>query len=388
MITQLKFKNWRSLRDVTIDNLKPINVFIGANASGKSNIINGLRFWQQSSIRGNYIATLIQWGGRTELCNYNSDQKWFEFEFTYQLSANRQSFTQQYRVNFETDDANFVLRDSFFVNGVEYDFTLPEKQPFAFTLSDDTTYAWNAHSYTGSFMQNRWQILMEGFQPGLQSTQTDTPINNPYLIHPKAANFAIQLEFLQQIHSEKFEQLLEDTEWLLPQVAGVNVERHQNNLQVMIEEKFWRDRKVLSVSAGTARILAMLLPFFLLDADARNNQVRMFDFEGLLLSYNQMPGVVIIEEPDTALNPHLLGRFVELIRSYVEDAEYPRQVIFTTHNPSFLDYFQPDEVRVVERDEKGDTTVNAIPDHIKDIWLDKHTLGEVWMTRAIGGTPE
>lgn len=385
MITQLKFKNWRSLRDVTIDNLQPINVFIGANASGKSNIINGLRFWQQSSSSGGYISTLIQWGGRKELCNYNSDQKSFEFDFSYIPRLQDDPVTQHYRVDFDLNNEKFALSDNLVVAGIMYDFTRLQK---VMTLTSDLSYAWNIHKYTGRFIEIRWQILMEGFLPGLQSIQTDTPIINPYLIHSRANNLATQLEYLQQVHPTQFEQLIEDTRWLLPQVTDVDVERHQNELQVMLEEKFWKERKILSISAGTGRILAMLLPFFLLDADERDNQVSIFDFDRFFMPCNQMPGVVIIEEPDTALNPHLLGRFVELVRSYVEDAEYPRQVIFTTHNPSFLDYFQPEEVRVVERDEQGDTIVNTIPDYIKEIWLDKHTLGEVWMTRAIGGTPK
>jgi hypothetical protein len=60
----------------------------------------------------------------------------------------------------------------------------------------------------------------------------------------------------------------------------------------------------------------------------------------------------------------------------------------TTHNPTLLDYFKPEEVRVVERDEQGYTRVNKVPDYMKDIWLDKHGLGEVWLTRSLGGVPE
>src|SRR5262245_52267397 len=44
MLTGLRFKNWRSLRDVSIENLTPITVFVGANSSGKSNILDALHF--------------------------------------------------------------------------------------------------------------------------------------------------------------------------------------------------------------------------------------------------------------------------------------------------------------------------------------------------------
>jgi AAA15 family ATPase/GTPase len=41
MLTRMTFKNWRSLRDVTID-FTSITLFIGANSSGKTNILGVL----------------------------------------------------------------------------------------------------------------------------------------------------------------------------------------------------------------------------------------------------------------------------------------------------------------------------------------------------------
>jgi len=58
MLTQFGFKNWRSLRDVTID-LSPITVFIGANSSGKTNIVDGLRFHRDSSKNG-LVQTVLE----------------------------------------------------------------------------------------------------------------------------------------------------------------------------------------------------------------------------------------------------------------------------------------------------------------------------------------
>jgi len=55
MLKQLHLKNWRSLRDVTID-FTPITVFIGANSSGKTNIIDALKFRRDSTKNGGYEA--------------------------------------------------------------------------------------------------------------------------------------------------------------------------------------------------------------------------------------------------------------------------------------------------------------------------------------------
>src|SRR5574341_313491 len=44
MLKRMRSRNWRSLRDVEIDDLTPITVFIGANSSGKSNILDAMDF--------------------------------------------------------------------------------------------------------------------------------------------------------------------------------------------------------------------------------------------------------------------------------------------------------------------------------------------------------
>jgi len=43
MLTQMRAKNFKSLKDVTL-NLGPRNVLVGANMAGKSNVIDLFRF--------------------------------------------------------------------------------------------------------------------------------------------------------------------------------------------------------------------------------------------------------------------------------------------------------------------------------------------------------
>ena len=47
MITELKITNFRSLREVWLDNLQPVNLLIGPNNSGKSNILKALKFFSE-----------------------------------------------------------------------------------------------------------------------------------------------------------------------------------------------------------------------------------------------------------------------------------------------------------------------------------------------------
>src|SRR5258708_11322996 len=66
VLTKVTFKNWRNLYDVTIENLTPITVFIGANSSGKTNIIDGLRFLRDA-VEKDIDEALNSRGGESEI---------------------------------------------------------------------------------------------------------------------------------------------------------------------------------------------------------------------------------------------------------------------------------------------------------------------------------
>jgi len=46
MITRLQVRNFKSLRDIDLE-LGPLNVLVGPNMSGKSNILDALRFLRE-----------------------------------------------------------------------------------------------------------------------------------------------------------------------------------------------------------------------------------------------------------------------------------------------------------------------------------------------------
>jgi predicted ATPase len=213
------------------------------------------------------------------------------------------------------------------------------------------------------FVTQRWQMLDGNFMPPLKAEAVATLET----IDRYATNLLFILNHMGLVYPALFNNLQEDLKWILGYVDKLEMEHKDFDLRMVIKEISHTDQEAPTISAGTKRLVAMLTAFYALD-----------------MRSPEMPGLVVIEEPDTALNPGILRNFVEQLR-YFTTGEHPRQVIMTTHNPRFLDYFEPEEVRVVTRDEHGYTIVEPIPEHIKDIWLDKYTLGEVWMTNSLGG---
>lgn len=101
----------------------------------------------------------------------------------------------------------------------------------------------------------------------------------------------------------------------------------------------------------------------------------------LALAFSDEPGILLIEEPENGLHPSRLREVVEMLRKISTGAvgNVPRQVIVTTHSPLLLNYTQPEEVRIVQRDRERGTVVtpmSAVPDVHK--LLEEFGTGELW----------
>jgi AAA15 family ATPase/GTPase len=404
MITRLRFKNWRSLKDVTIENLTPITVFIGENASGKTNIVDGLRFLRDTIATDTSLYdSLMRWGGykkvHTLVNSVNGgEQDTMEWEYSLTLPGGSE-VTQIIRAEFKNHDDSGMIITSPLYEGttllLDYPpIELPFKgstQAFAFVANEDFDRGRALSDYLQIFVGRRWQILAELFKPEL--TSSDEPISGSiYQIDLYTKNLPALLNVMHKTRFDLYKSLVDDTRWLLDYIDDIEVKQTDQRTKIVLKDRTFPDADEMpTVPAGASRLLAMLTTFYLLEMDLSPfQQLREKVFEDLKMPVAHMPGLVVIEEPDTALNPGLLRKFVGLLRKYTEDAEHPRQVMLTTHNPAFLDYFQPEEVRIVERDENGYTQVKQISEELKNIWFkdDEYRVGQVWERNALGGLAE
>jgi predicted ATPase len=388
MLTDLRFKNWRSLRDVEINDLTPITVFIGPNSSGKTNILDALRF-RRDSLQKGLVNVVRELGYRKIQTNAFENNQDVELIFTHKLHLSNQPITEEMILQFDKRDMPFKFGRRLY----EGDSLLLDDPLRELPVRDDlieTRIIGSGYQKASRFLtelyeliMKRWQILGDNFAPHLNLPRNEG--GDVYLIEPDARNTLLILNFMQQVRPDLYNQLQEDLHSILNHVTGMEIWLPSQNreLELLIREGEGQKRAP-TVSMGTMRLIAMLTAIYALDMS--QEMPASFAAQPKVLTPD-MPGLVVIEEPDTALNPQLLNRFVGQLRNYVE-GEHPRQFILTTHNPALLNYFEPEEVRVVERNEQGYTTVNRIPEHVREIWLDEYGLGEVWTTNSFGGLAE
>jgi predicted ATPase len=227
---------------------------------------------------------------------------------------------------------------------------------------------------TFQFITQRWQLLKEGFHSDLgvpRYRSEITPEKFLTRVQPFGQNATLLIDSLKRL-DHVFSHFLEDVRSLLSHVSGIEIAQNDTEMEAIVREHMLGGNAAPSISAGTARLITILAAYYALD-----------------IFSPELPGLVVIEEPDTAIHPLLLGKLVDLLRGYTERPE-PRQFILTTHNPMLLNYFEPEEVRIVERDERGATTVNPVNKDVADVWKAQdggYNLGSLWTTRLLGGVP-
>jgi predicted ATPase len=95
------------------------------------------------------------------------------------------------------------------------------------------------------------------------------------------------------------------------------------------------------------------------------------------------PPLICIEEPELGLHPDILPKIADLL----VDASQRTQLIVTTHSDVLVDAMteRPDAVLVCEKHD-GATRIERLSADRLRVWLEKYRLGSLWTSGQIGGT--
>ncbi len=91
---------------------------------------------------------------------------------------------------------------------------------------------------------------------------------------------------------------------------------------------------------------------------------------------------MIIDEPELGLHPYAIEILAELIKS----AANKTQLIISTQSPALVDFFEPQDIVVVDRN-KGESILKRLDKADFNLWLEDYSLGELWRKNIIEGTP-
>lgn len=117
-------------------------------------------------------------------------------------------------------------------------------------------------------------------------------------------------------------------------------------------------------------------------------------FYGILAAHPEAAPILAVDNMDQALNPRLVKNLIQLLCSWLPDHRADHQLLLTVHNPSVLDGLPLNDDRIrlfaVDRNSAGHTAVKRVEvdDNLRRIAEEKGwPLSRLWVMGYLGGIP-
>jgi predicted ATPase len=371
LLEQIRLQNLLSFRDETID-LLPLNILIGENAAGKSNLIEIISLLQAAPTDLN--AAILRGGGIR-----------FWLWLGGAVPSPNGSLACKLRVGPNERPVNYELQLSEDVFGflISHEHLTDESATTIYFERGGPAVRFGAEANL-----NRVDSVLARFKSPLDSTPT-TRLGRQF------EQMRIYREFQTGPKSKSrrgiasssaaMDYLLDGGDNLAAVLGELFLKGTHQRIQDYLR-RFCERFDNVSVLADDQLVRAYLQEQGLLEPVP---SVRMSDgtlkFLCLLavLLHPDPPPLVCIEEPEQGLHPEA----IQIVAQAMVDASERMQLIVTTHSEALVDAFsdKPECVVVCERDFDGGTRCKRLSNDQLQEWLKRYTLGQLWRKGEIGG---
>ena len=374
-LSRLTAKHYRSIRNESIE-LGDLDLFIGANASGKSNILDALRFLHEGVQARDFRQPVFSRGGIIHLAWKGEEAQ--QIELVARMEGDEKTYEWSVR----------LIRDGYEFHVQEHVEETPTQSPPIQLLNAEDGEGWWWSGEKGE----RVTLRQAPTSCALAAAAADASFPardaadfvsrwgffdpNPFLLRrdwisldsgrfdPYGRNLGETLYALRNSSPEVLDRIVEATRSVVGLPSGIELRESEDRFYFVQDEPGLEfSVHQMGVSSGTLRVLALMTALF---GDPKSN-------------------LIGIEEPENYVHPAALSSFVEHLRA----ARKSVQFMVTTHSPLLLDFLdEPEAVSVVRRgDSKGTTVVKE--ENPRDVRraLDASGfgLGEFYETKGFGG---
>ncbi len=387
MLTRLLARNFKSLRSLDFP-MGPLNVLVGPNMGGKSNLLDALRFLNDSWFPqpGTYgpVNALVRRGGIDEVLWKGGQDRLLSvgLEFTDPARPGR-SFKYGIElvggasgyVNIQTErlvllegeeQHQLITRDSegrWLVNADGQRLVAVEAERSAMELAPQ-----NWEGYPLKWFAQNWRYY--NLVPSLMKQLNSVGAGG--VLEPQGQNLSAWLMWLQTRAPESFNRIAEVARDVFPDIRRLLT---------------WPTQQGTVYLASEEQTLARPTPL----VQMSDGELAFIAFLSLVCAPDHLGGTLfLVEEPENHLHPRLLETIVALLRQTREeesDRSVPlAQIMLTTHSPYLVDQMNLDEILWVEK-RRGETVVVRPSDKtdLRKLVEDKALgLGDLMLTGALG----
>ncbi|PWK14816.1 AAA family ATPase [Tumebacillus permanentifrigoris] len=352
MLKKIRFKNWKSFRDATLY-FDPLTVLIGANASGKSNALDGIEFLI-GIMNGFTISHVLH--GDAKSNGVRGGIEWATLK-------PEEGFTIEVVVQFEKD---VEILYSMTVNTSEIARPFFEEENLTVVRYSETGETISkTEIYNLNYFKNAIKKLNHSFRPDQSlvshiehETEFHVEITDRFKHFVKSIFILDPVPAGMRDYSPISDRLSKDASNLAGILSGLGLVEKlsvEQSLTKFVRQLPERDiRNVFAEPVGRLKKDAMLYceeewldgqPPLLVDASGMSDGTLRFIAILTALLTRPEGSTIIIEEVDNGLHPSRANLLLDLLKKI--GSERNIDVLVTTHNPALLDALGPEMVPFV-----------------------------------------
>ncbi|NUN14484.1 MAG: AAA family ATPase [Myxococcales bacterium] len=362
-IDYLTIKGFKSIKNLDRFRLNQLNVLIGANGAGKSNLVSYFRMLGEMMDLRLQRWTTSQ-GSADRIVSFGVKET-NQVESFIEFGKNGYHFVLE-----PTVDGGFVFADErLFFQGPKYG---PDWYPQGSGHKETKLKELFEHGTAGS-VQDYCYSSIAGWKVFHFHDTSDTAgmkrlgslHDNDYLRHD-ASNLAAYLFHLSESHHDVFEQITKIIRLAIPFFDDFVLKPNQLKTGEEQIQLLWRQQDS---------------DYALWPSQLSDGSIRFMCLVTALLQPDP-PSTIIIDEPELGLHPYAITLLGSLIRS----ASKRMQVIVSTQSVPLVNEFGIADLVVVER-EDGHSVFNRHQEETFKTWLEEYSVGELWEKNILGGRP-
>lgn len=354
MLRKVKIEGFKSIAKTELE-LGDLNIVIGANGSGKSNLIGVFRLLER--VLSQNLQRLIAsepdrflHHGRKVTPSLVLDFEFDQNAYGFKLTAVQDTLVFEYE-------------------RVEYSGQFYYGEPLA-SGHKESRLQGVAQAHTNQIPKHVLAKVSDLVVYHFHDTSDSAPakqmvdLEDNRFFRPDAANLAAYLYWLQQKHPTEFRHIEEHVRLVAPFFEKfVLAPSKLNESKIKLE---WRQQGSdayfdgYALSDGTLRFICL----------------------ATLLLQPQPPRLILLDEPELGLHPFAIRILAEML----EVAAKRVQVVLATQSVTLLNQFEVKDIVIADNNGQA-TSFKRLDSDCLTGWIDEYSLGELWEKNVLGGRP-
>jgi len=364
-LNNLTIRGFKSIKELDNFELKNLNVFVGANGAGKSNLLSFFKMLNMM-MDDNLDSYIYKNGGISDIL-YNTRKTTEKMSFSVGLDKQN---SYEFVIEPTAGIGAVLARESHMDHRLGVSFAL---RPLGNNLSGLVKVAKKKEleSDFDVWCKVVYDTITSWKTYHFHDTSPEAPMRHERIIqdhktlHSDASNIAPFLLDLRENHSAEYQDILNTCQIVMPFLKDF-----------LLDKASYRDgvETKIRLSWQTKTSNMPMQPYHLSDGSIR------FICLAAALLQPELPSMLIIDEPELGLHPEAIHILGEMINS----ASKRTQVIIATQSPLLLDQFDIEDIVVVNR--KNDQSVfERLNRNDFNVWLEDYSVGELWEKNVIQG---